>query len=406
MIQPTMREGFTGAEKNSPLSVIKAFAAVRAAFFCLAVLPGWTSLCPAAEQIEWVDELQSDAKDSRSLSKAVVGEEASFVPVPIPISNPTIGSGLAMALLYLHPSKGEKSSGLTTTTGVVGMYTNTDSWAGAGFHDGYYRYDTIRFRAAAGYGILNLDFYGIGSDSLLQDNPIDFQADSFGLVSRLLHRLPSVENWFFGAEYVLLRLDTKFDLLGSFLTNAPGIEASTQTAGLGAVAVYDARDSNSWPSRGSWLELKVADYREIFGGDFDYWKLGVKWAQYFPLSNPVTFVYRIDGQMVDGDAPFYDLPRVRLRGYSSMQLLDNYAVSIQGEVRWNFFKRWTALAFGGVGRIAENFDDLWSADNKPAGGVGLRYMLVEKQKLNIGVDFAFAEGEMAFYVQVGDWLAN
>jgi hypothetical protein len=34
-------------------------------------------------------------------------------------------------------------------------------------------------------------------------------------------------------------------------------------------------------------------------------------------------------------------------------------------------------------------------------------MLVEKQKLSIGIDVAYAEdAEVSVYFQVGDWLAN
>jgi outer membrane translocation and assembly module TamA len=87
--------------------------------------------------------------------------------------------------------------------------------------------------------------------------------------------------------------------------------------------------------------------------------------------------------------------------------LDDVAVTAQAEVRWNFYNRWTGLAFGGGGRIADNISDLGSAPTNPAGGMGLRYMLVEKQKLSIGIDVAYAEGaNVSVYFQVGDWLAN
>ena len=133
----------------------------------------------------------------------------------------------------------------------------------------------------------------------------------------------------------------------------------------------------------------------------------VKWAQYFPLRDSVTLVYRIDGQFIDGDTPFWDLSRIRLRGFSSGQFLDNVALTAQAEVRWNFYERWTASAFGGGGRIAEGVSKIGSSDNNFAGGAGFRYMLVEKQKLSIGIDAAYAKDtNVSVYFQVGDWLAN
>jgi hypothetical protein len=86
--------------------------------------------------------------------------------------------------------------------------------------------------------------------------------------------------------------------------------------------------------------------------------------------------------------------------------VDNYAVSGQVEGRWNFYKRWSAVLFGGVGRIAEEFNELSSSPNLYAGGGGIRYRIKEKEKLNIGVDVTYGDGNVEFYVVVGDWLAN
>jgi hypothetical protein len=59
-----------------------------------------------------------------------------WLPVPIPISNPTVGSGLQVALLYLHPQTSDDPAVSNSTSGIGAMYTNTDSWFAGGFHDG------------------------------------------------------------------------------------------------------------------------------------------------------------------------------------------------------------------------------------------------------------------------------
>jgi hemolysin activation/secretion protein len=214
------------------------------------------------------------------------------------------------------------------------------------------------------------------------------------------------KNWFLGGQYTLLKINAKFNISGAF-PDVPGLGVEVQTAGLGLVSVYDSRNSNFWPSKGNWLELNATSYGEALGGDYDYLKFTGKWAQYFPVGETVTFVYRLDGQFIDGDAPFWDLSRIRLRGYVGGQLLDNVAVTAQAEIRWNFYNRWTALAFGGGGRIADTIGDLGDEPTNAAGGMGVRYMLVEEQKLSIGLDVAYAEGSnVSLYFQVGDWLAN
>lgn len=199
-------------------------------------------------------------------------------------------------------------------------------------------------------------------------------------------------------------MENAFDL-SSLLPNLPEIYHITQTAGLGPVLVYDSRDNNLWPGEGTWLEATASVYGQSLGGDFDYRKLVVKFAQYFPLHDAVTLVYRIDGSFIDGDAPFYDLSSIRLRGFSSSRFLNNEAVTAQTEVRWNFYGRWTALAFGGVGVVADGMSDLTSAPRNWAGGGGVRYMIDEERKLSVGVDVAHGD-DLVVYIQIGDWLAN
>lgn len=173
------------------------------------------------------------------------------------------------------------------------------------------------------------------------------------------------------------------------------------------MSIYDSRDSNLWPTRGSWLDITATLNGAYAGGDYDYLKLVSKWAQYFTLKENIVAVYRIDAQIVDGESPFWDLSRLRLRGFSSGQYLDDVAITAQTEIRWNLHRRWTVLGFFGGGRIADVLGEIGRANNNMAGGAGFRYMIVEKQKLAIGIDVAYSEADdVAIYFQVGDWLAN
>lgn len=360
--------------------------------------------CLATNFGEKIEEVEKDAQGARTLPPKILKKESRIVFVPIPISNPTIGTGLALTGIYMHAGKAEDASEKTTTSGGLAMVTDTDSWAGGAFHDGYYMDDQIRVRGLGAYGEFSLDFYGIGSDSILQDNPVSYKSDVFGFMPRVLFELPA-EKWFLGGQYVYLSVDNAFDP-SNLLPDLPEIRNTTQTGGLGPVLVYDSRDNNLWPGQGTWLEATASAYGSAVGGDFDYRKLILRFAQYFPLHEAVTLAYRLDGEFIDGDAPFYDLSSIRLRGFSSVRFQDKHAGTAQAEVRWNFYRRWTALAFGGVGAIAGNFGDLTSAPRNWAGGGGVRYMIDEERKLSVGIDVAHGDDDTVVYIQIGDWLAN
>ena len=131
------------------------------------------------------------------------------MPVPIPISNPTIGTGLAVAELYLHPQRQDAPISPTSISGLMGMYTDTENWMVGAFHEGFYSEDSYRGRGLLGYGELNLKFYGIGNDSILRDRPVEYGAKATFFSPRLLFRLP-VKNWFLGARYLYLEIDNTF----------------------------------------------------------------------------------------------------------------------------------------------------------------------------------------------------
>jgi hypothetical protein len=346
----------------------------------------------------------SDTKRDLGESRSYFETDSQFVAVPIPKSDPTIGTGLALAGIYMHSKKEDNPESPTSMSGIIGLYTDTDSWGAGIFHDGFFSGDKYRIRAILMYGEFNLSFYGIGNDAILQDRPVDYKIEATGFLPRLLYRLPSTD-WFLGPRYVYVRVDNTFDL-SSLLPILPEIEVPTKTAGLGLVAVYDTRDNNLWPVSGTWFEFTGTDYGDHFGGDFEYSKFILKWAQYFPVRRDVTLTYRIDGQFIDGNAPFYDLSSIRLRGFPGGRYRDDSAITAQVEGRWNFYGNWTGLLFGGGGRIAEELDKFGSSPTQYAGGVGIRYKIAEDQNLRVGFDITLGDDEVNLYVQIGDWLAN
>jgi len=172
------------------------------------------------------------------------------------------------------------------------------------------------------------------------------------------------------------------------------------------VGLYDSRDDNYWPMKGLRFEAIARNYGEHFGGDFKYNKFLLALGQYFSIRDRVTFTYRLDGQFIEGEAPFYDLSTIALRGYPMGRFIDNHMMSAQGEVRWNCFWRITALAFGGGGVTAGEIDAFGDATPRWAGGAGFRFLILKEQKFNLGCDFAWGEDEFAFYIQIGDWLSR
>ena len=71
-----------------------------------------------------VAEMSGRVGNVKSLNKK---QQGAWLPVPIPVSNPTVGTGIQAALLYLHPKTSTDSTALNPTSGIMGMYTDSDS---------------------------------------------------------------------------------------------------------------------------------------------------------------------------------------------------------------------------------------------------------------------------------------
>ena len=101
-----------------------------------------------------------------------------FLPVPILITEPAVGYGAGLALLFFHDSvknreeqvkKAEKEGkpakmAPPSISGATAFGTENGTWGAGGFHMGIWKEDTIRYVGALFYADVNLDFYGIGGE--------------------------------------------------------------------------------------------------------------------------------------------------------------------------------------------------------------------------------------------------
>ena len=80
--------------------------------------------------------------------------------------------------------------------------------------------------------------------------------------------------------------------------------------------------------------------------------------------------------------------------------------SIDAELRWQFWRRFSAVAFGGFGAAWNDFLRFKSVATVPTGGVGFRYEIARKYGIHMGLDVAFGPDNAAVYVQLGSAWAR
>lgn len=362
-------------------------------------------VCPVFHGHTLAEDLLSSSEDVVELSEAApkldTDTKGSWVPVPIPISNPTVGTGLIAALLYLHPNTSSDPEAPSDISGAGALYTDSDSWFVGLFHEGYWLNDRLRFEAAGGTGNFNLEFYGVGSDPIFAENPVNYNIQPNVSRLQLLVRLTPNLDWFLGVRHLYTSGEIEFKL-SELLDYLPDVSGTLTTSSLGAVASYDTRNNNFYPTSGQYFEGDYSRDDGAWGSDFEFDKMSAFYNYYLKLTDTGTVAMRAFVSTTNGNAPFYMLPTLDMRGFATGRYRDDTAVSGHLEWRHKFHPRWGYVVFTEFGSTGSSVGNTF--DNKPVKsiGAGIRWQVVASKKLNLGVDYAFSDDDQALHIRVGE----
>lgn len=387
-----------------------------AVIFCLAVV--MPARVPDAQEAQ---EAQPSAVSADSDDQSTSGtkkkakkdkKKRKIVPIPIFITEPAIGVGLGAAVGYFHkkPQDPESESSIPramttqtpgestrtkkpppTITGVAAAYTDSGTWGGGIGHTRSNRKDSIRYVGALGYANVKSTIYR-------SDIPFDFDIKGTILIQNVKFRVGK-SNFFLGAKAQALFSDAKIQT-GEEQPVELG-EGETNNVGLAALSIWDTRDNVMTPNQGQIVELDLWRYDDAFGGDFDYWNLNFKVNSFHELNDRFILGWRIDAKAADGDPPFWGYPWVTLRGVPALRYQNERVGVAEIEVRYQFAKRWGAVAFFGGGATSGDSPKFETADDIYAGGVGGRFLFIADEDLWVGIDVARGPEDTYWYIQVG-----
>jgi hypothetical protein len=386
------------------MAPIGSFASDAAGPTTDAVVPATETAAPPSTQP--APSLFRDPEDGAFDVSNFLSTRVGFLPLAMPITEPAVGYGMSLGLSFFHdkpqavtyPGKPPRVI-MPSISVVFGAGTENGTWSAGVGHIGVWNDGKIRYVGAAGYANLELDWFGKG-DSLGGDS-ISYTNDVFFLYQKVTFKLGD-SDFFLGPQYRLLASDASF-AHDATAVGVPTGEQQSRTSGLGAVLAYDSLDQPFSPTRGFRAEVSYSQQAEALGGDFDYGRLNYFGIGYVPMGEKFVLGLRLDGGLITGgDAPFYDLPSLMMRGIPRGRYVDDAALMTEAELRYDVTSRWSLMGFGGVGRVAENFGDLGSADNHFAVGTGFRYLIARQYGMRMGLDVGYGdEGDWTIYVTMG-----
>lgn len=329
-----------------------------------------------------------------------------FLPLAMPITEPAVGFGLSIGLTFFHdkpqvvnyPGQPPRVI-MPSMTILLGAGTEKGTWATGIAHIGIWNQGKIRYVGALGYTNLDLDWFGKGDR--LGDKPISYTNDVLFLTQKITFKLGDT-NFYVGPQYRFLATDASF-ARDSESGGIPAFELQSQTAGLGAIIAYDSLDQPFSPTRGIRAEVSYSQQADAFGGDFDYGRFNYFGILYIPIGEKFVLGLHADGGLVTGgQAPFYDLPGLNMRGIPRGRYVDNAALLGEAELRYDITERWSLIGFAGAGRVADSFGNLGSAETHAAVGAGFRYLIARQYGMRMGLDVGYGDdGDWSVYVTMG-----
>ncbi|MFN0243743.1 MAG: glyceraldehyde-3-phosphate dehydrogenase [Planctomycetota bacterium] len=345
-----------------------------------------------------------DSDDGHLDLSQYLATRTGFLPIPVVITEPAVGYGGGLGLMFIHgqlgAKDGEERKGPPSITVLGGAYTESESWATGLGHFGSWYEDRLRYTGLLGKGVGNLEFFGIGDDPAgsLGENGLDFEIEGLFVRQQLLAKMSDTP-LFVGLRYEIANTETKFD---AGVPAIPQQAFDRQDASIAAVAQFDTRDTIFTPSRGANATLAAFHYDEWLGGDGEYNRLELRTPFWVPLDETLVLGVNPLLTLAGDDTPFYALPYVTLRGVPALRYQGDDAASLEAELRWNFVPRWSVIGFGGVGQAVESSAEFGGESYLvKAGGVGFRYMIARAFGLHVGLDVARGPEDTAVYIQVG-----
>jgi hypothetical protein len=329
-----------------------------------------------------------------------------WVFVPIPFKNPLLGYGLQFGAGRLYKPANMPEQKQASLFGAGGMYAEGGSWAAAAGDRRFWGPRAqIRSTLVGGAGEIGYPVLIVSPEFLNLSVPVT-QRFSGG----------KLEVGYEVREH--LWLNTGFKFATTEIT-ATGIEVGVEGKDLGLEpsvtidlalitlsADWDSRSDQFYPRDGSLIDVEVDFSDTALGADRDYTVVELSYNGYKAFGEHHTLAWRLAGQYATGDPPFFALPwygsGVDLRGYTPGTYIGRSLAAAQAEWRWQATNRIGLVAFGGAGGVWGDVRLFEQDDFLPAGGVGMRWRLTEKFRVNFRVDYAWGKDDEVLLISVGE----
>ena len=261
-----------------------------------------------------------------------------------------------------------------------------------------------RFGGGVEFSRFPLPFFGFGMDTPEDDEEwYTPRTVSF----KLNGQRQLVRGLFIGTGYRFAH--TKIlELEAGRALDAGGIEGieGGDLAAASATTIWDTRENLFAPRRGTLAQASASVSATAVGSDFTFTRYVLDARRYISLGGAQVIALQGTVEATRGSAPFDQLsllggPTI-MRGYVRGRYRDRDLVAAQIEYRRPIIGRLGGALFAGTGAVANTFTDVRSDDLVPSYGLGLRWLLIPRERTAIRLDYGRGRGSSGLYVGLNE----
>ena len=320
--------------------------------------------------------------------------------VPIIDYNTTFSLSLGAVGQAFYKLNPDDTISPSSSTGIFGIYTLNSTYFLGAFQKIHMAEDRWRILLAGGLGSVNFQYW--------QELPIEggsfigFNTEAKFAAARVERKV--FDMLYAGASLVYASTLTAYEL-PEWVPDSLRSEEITMH-NFGYQLNYDRRDHQYNPHGGYHVIFKHSIFPERLNGGSTFHSFAIIYNHYFRIPDERHILAtRFRADISAGEVPFqgqHVVGQDDIRGYTSGKYRDNQVYALQAEYRWRFSKRFGAVGFFGMATATENLESL--AENKllPGGGIGIRYLMLSEERINIGLDLAFGKEDWGLYFRIGE----
>ena len=374
---------------------------VLSILFVLLLISGFSQEKPKMK------DLLHDSLDHKLDASDFLIQADGFIPVPQLITEPALGNiGVMLMPVFIKPNKIQLKDEYVApniTAGFAG-YTANQTWLFGAMRIASLPKYRMKYRAGLAYADINMDFYRELPHAGEQKFSFNFRMTP--VFASVLKEIGHT-NLYVGLEYLFINAEVGANFeLEKFPDFDDRLTAPHNLSSVGVDFEYDKRDNIFTPNSGILITSNYRQNAEWTGSDYEYGTLTFGVLYYVQTSSRWVSGFRFDNKSQFGEAPFYTMPGITLRGVPMNRYQGDQTYMLETEQRYDFTKRWSAVAFGGLAKAPTDEVDFKNALLVYNYGTGFRYLLARKFGLRMGVDVAWSNNDFGYYITFGSAWNN